>query len=70
VAGCKGAVRAQPTLSSRTKEKLEKSCEKAASGGESSLHRIAHEVCLEIINTSDVPAGPSRERALATCSQE
>lgn len=64
---CKGAVQAQPTLSSSTKAKLEKSCEKAASGGQSALGRVAHEVCLEIINAAGVPAGPSRERALATC---
>jgi hypothetical protein len=69
VAVCKGAVRGQPTLSS-TKAKLEKSCEKAASGGKAALTQVAHEVCLELINTSGVPAGPSRERALATCNQE
>ena len=67
---CKGAVHAQPTLSSSTKAKLEKSCEKAAAGGQSALDRVAHEVCLEIINTSGVPAGATRERALATCSEE
>ena len=67
---CKGAVHAQPTLSSSTKAKLEKSCEKAAAGGQSALERVAREVCLEIINSSGLPAGASRERALSTCSED
>jgi hypothetical protein len=69
LAVCKGAVRDQPTLSSSTKAKLEKSCEKAATQGTSGLEQVAHEVCVEIINGS-VPAGPSRERALASCTQD
>jgi hypothetical protein len=67
VAVCKGAVRAQPTLSASTKAKLEKSCEKAAAGGQSALSQVAHEVCVEIINTSGVPAGAARQEALAAC---
>jgi hypothetical protein len=67
---CKGAVHQQPTLSASAKVKLEKNCEKAVAGGQSALSRVAHEVCLEIINASKVPAGASRERALALCSEE
>jgi hypothetical protein len=70
VSACKGAVHAQPTLSASIKAKLEKSCEKAAAGGQSALQRVAHEVCLEIINSSKVPAGALRERAVATCSDD
>jgi hypothetical protein len=70
VAVCKGAVSAQPTLSSSAKKRLEKSCEQAAQGGQSALQRVAHEVCLEIINTAKVPAGAARERARATCSED
>jgi len=70
VAVCKGAVHAQPTLSASIRVKLEKSCEKAATGGQSALEQVAHEVCLEIINTSKVPAGAPRERALATCRDQ
>jgi hypothetical protein len=70
VSVCKGAVRAQPTLSASTKANLEQSCEKAAAGGQSALQRVAHEVCLEIINSANVPAGAAREHAVATCGQE
>jgi len=70
VAVCKAAVHAQPTLSSSTRAKLEESCEKAAAGGQSALDRVAREVCAEIINTSKLPAGAARERALTVCSEE
>jgi len=64
---CKHAIQTQTKLTASEKTKLEALCDKAASGNGADLDRIAHEVCVELINVSHVPTGPLRERALALC---
>jgi hypothetical protein len=67
---CKRAIKAQPSLGSGPKAKLEKTCGKASGGGQAALHQVAREVCEEIINNSHVPAGTARQQALAVCGKE
>jgi hypothetical protein len=67
VASCKQSIQAQPTISASAKSKLAGLCAKAASGDRTALHKVAQEVCVELVNASQIPAGASRERALAVC---
>jgi|SRR5271163_1117109 len=64
---CKHAIQSQTKLSASDKAKLEALCAKAASGSAADLTQIAHEVCVELVNVSHVPAGAARERALSLC---
>jgi hypothetical protein len=61
---CKRLVLAPSALSASTKAKLERSCEKAG-GGAGAERQVVHEVCEAL--AARVPAGPTRERALAIC---
>jgi hypothetical protein len=47
--------------------KLEKTCEKAASGDQAVLQNAARELCVEYVIASRIPAGAARERALSVC---
>ena len=68
VASCKRSVQAQKTLSATDKEKLDKICDKAASGNPATMQQVAHEACVELVNDSHLPAGVSKQEALAICS--
>ncbi len=67
---CKKAVQVQPTLSASAKTRLERTCEKASGGGQATLRQIAHELCVEVIKSSHLPAGRAREQARAVCKNE
>jgi hypothetical protein len=67
VAGCKHSIQSQAQLSASAKARLEKICEKAANGNPATLQQVAHEACVELVNASHVPAGVSRQEALAIC---
>jgi hypothetical protein len=67
VASCEQAVRSLHTISASAKAKLEAICKKAGSGGQAGLQNVAHEVCIELLNASHVPAGAAKEKALAAC---
>jgi len=64
---CKSEVKVLPTLSQKTKSRLESICEKAASGDETSARTAAREGCEEIVKASPLPAGTARDHALAGC---
>jgi type IV pilus biogenesis protein CpaD/CtpE len=64
---CKHAIQTETRLTASEKTKLEAVCQRAASGNGSNLQQVAHEVCVELIAASHVPAGADRERALALC---
>lgn len=64
---CKRGVNALPTLSQKTKGRLESICEKAASGDAAAARTAAREGCEEIVKASPLPAGAARDRALAGC---
>ena len=68
VASCEQAVRSQPGISSSAKAKLEATCKNAASGGQAGRQKVAHEVCIELLEAAHVPAGPDKDRALAACN--
>jgi len=68
VAGCKHGIQSQSELSASAKARLEKICEKAANGNPATLQQVAHEACVELVNASHVPAGISKEEALAICN--
>jgi hypothetical protein len=70
VASCKQSIHAQPTISASAKTKLEGLCAKVSSGDRAALHKVAQEVCVELVNASQVPAGVSKERALAVCKMK
>jgi hypothetical protein len=67
VAACKQAIQAQTTLPAGAKSKLEAVCAKAANGDQAAVRKAAEEVCEEVVNKSNVPAGAAREQALAAC---
>jgi hypothetical protein len=69
VAACKQAIQAQTSLPASAKSKLEAVCGKAASGDQAAVRKVAQEVCEEVIKQSAVPAGPTREQALAACKR-
>jgi len=67
VALCKQQIKAQTTLPSGAKSKLEAVCEKAAKGDSAAVKQAAREVCEEVVNGAHVPAGAAHEQALAAC---
>ncbi len=67
VAACKSVIKQEPTLSASVKAKVEGICNKAAGGDVAGARTAAKEVCIEIVNASPIPAGPIKEKALATC---
>ncbi len=64
---CKQEIAAQSSLPAKAKAKLEAVCAKAAKGDTAAVKQAAREICEEVINGSAVPAGPTREKALAAC---
>jgi hypothetical protein len=67
VSTCKHGVQSQSAIPSGAKSKLEKTCEKAASGNPNALRKVAEEACIELINASHLPSGAVKQRALALC---
>jgi hypothetical protein len=67
VEACKQAIRAQQNLPATAKSKLEAVCAKAASGDTAAVKKAAREVCEEVIARTSVPAGVSKDQALAAC---
>jgi hypothetical protein len=43
-------------------------CEKAVSADQATRRKAAHEACVELVVAARLPAGPSREHALAICN--
>jgi hypothetical protein len=66
VAACKSAVQKAPTLSASAKAKIEGICDKVATDP-SAARTAAKEVCVEIVNSSPIPSGALKEKALAGC---
>jgi ABC-type phosphate transport system substrate-binding protein len=64
---CKHGVQAESSIPSSAKPKLEKTCEKAATGNTAAIRQVAEEACVLLVNASHIPAGAARERALAVC---
>jgi hypothetical protein len=65
---CKHGIQSQSKITGSAKTKLEAICEKAAkSGTAAGLQTVAQEVCLELVKSAHLPAGPARERAQAIC---
>lgn len=67
VASCKHGVQAFPNLRPSTRERLEKICEKGASADADAQRKVAVEACRELVKASALPAGKTRDRALASC---
>ncbi len=67
VAACKQALHEETTLPASAKAKLEGVCDKAGSGNAAEVRKAAEEVCVEVVRSSAVPAGPAKEEALAAC---
>jgi hypothetical protein len=65
---CKKGVQAESSIPSSAKPKLEKTCEKAATGDTSALRTVAQEACVQLVNAAHLPAGAARERALSVCA--
>lgn len=64
VEACKHDIGAVPTLSASAKTRLEKACDKVGASP-TEQRKIVHEVCMELAGR--LPAGATRERALAIC---
>ena len=64
---CKRQIHSTQTLSANVKSKLEAVCVKAAHGDKAAVKQVGREVCEEIINRSPLPAGVTKDKALAAC---
>jgi hypothetical protein len=65
---CARAIEEAPRIAPSAKPHLVQICEQAASPDVATRRRAAHEACVELVIASQIPAGPSRERALAICN--
>jgi hypothetical protein len=68
VGACKRLVQSEARLSAAVKSKLDTLCEQASSETPAQLRANAEQVCEMEVNTSALPAGISKTRALATCA--
>jgi hypothetical protein len=68
-ASCKHGVEELSTLPAATKAKLLAICEKASGGDAAAARKAAAEACRELVNASPLPAGTTKDRALASCSK-
>jgi hypothetical protein len=66
VAACKSVVQKASTLSASVKAKIEGICDKAPTDP-SAARTAAREVCVEVVNSSPIPSGAIKEKALAAC---
>jgi hypothetical protein len=65
---CKQGIQKEAAIPTSAKGKLEKTCEKVASGGsEATLRKVAEEACIQLVDASHIPAGAARTRALSVC---
>jgi hypothetical protein len=67
IEACKHQIQSTRNLSASVRSKLESVCVKAASGDTAAVKQAGREVCEEVINTSRLPAGASKNKALAAC---
>jgi ABC-type glycerol-3-phosphate transport system substrate-binding protein len=67
IEACKHQIQSTRNLSASVRSKLEAVCVKAASGDTAAVKQAGREVCEEVINTSRLPAGASKDKALAAC---
>jgi hypothetical protein len=66
---CARAIEKAPTIAPSAKPHLVQICEKAASPDVATRRKAAREACVELVIAAHIPAGPSRERALAICNR-
>jgi len=66
---CARAIENSPTIAPSAKPHLVQICEKAASPDVATRRKAAREACVELVIAAHIPAGPSRERALAICNR-
>jgi hypothetical protein len=69
VSSCRSVVKRATTLPANLKAKVEGICDKAASGDLNGARAAAKEVCVEVINSYPIPAGPAKDQALAACNK-
>jgi hypothetical protein len=60
-------MRALVHLRTSTRRRLDAICEQAASPDAETKRKAVQEACRELVKASPLPAGTSRDRALATC---
>jgi hypothetical protein len=68
VAACRAGV-AHAAVSASVKAKLETICNEAAKGNLNAAREAAKKVCVEIVNSSPIPAGAAKEAALSACQK-
>jgi hypothetical protein len=68
VAACRAGV-AHSAVSASVKAKLETICNEAASGNAGAAREAAKKACVEIVNSSPLPAGAGKEAAIAACNR-
>jgi hypothetical protein len=67
IAQCRRVVEARPGLSTTVKGQLDELCQKAASENPIAVRQSAEQVCVDLVNSSTIPAGVSKSQALAAC---
>ena len=64
---CKKEIASQTKLPAFAKAELEGVCAKASKGETAAVNKSAQQICEQVINASSVPAGTTKEEALAAC---
>jgi hypothetical protein len=65
---CVRAIAKASRIAPSVRTHLVQICEQAASPDAATRRKAAHEACVELVVAANIPAGPSRERALAICN--
>ena len=65
---CARAIEKTSRIAPSAKPHLVQVCEKAASPDQATRRQAARDACVELVIASQIPAGPSRKRALAICN--
>jgi methionine synthase II (cobalamin-independent) len=65
---CVRAIEKTSRIAPSAKPHLVQICEQAASPNVATRRKAAREACVELVLAARIPAGPSRERALAICN--
>jgi hypothetical protein len=60
-------IASSPGLTASEKTKIDTLCEKAATENPVQVREAAAEICEELVNGSQLPAGTAKSQALAAC---
>jgi hypothetical protein len=69
LANCLNAVSSQRGLTAKQISQLDQVCQAVRGGDQAKVRAQTEQACRNFVNSSRLPAGPARTRALAACKQ-